>query len=224
MSTSLLHAFRVAALLTMALTVCSLSEAQPTSDVFSSSGEYDRFAVGGAHRWFDNHTADFKETGSHCLSILDQAKIDQDEALALYEQARQPGVGNATELVRQANQKIQMRGEKLRAFTDCVNQANRRPMLQGRIDQNEPSPDQQPDDDSKTPPTSLKPAPPLTQKSHLPGILCPTDLTTYQPRRHCRPHPRPSRHQGEPLHLVLAVTNSAHRTLRSCSPMACPKV
>lgn len=164
MSTSLVHAFRAAVLFTMTLAVCSLSEAQPTSDLFSSSGEYDRFAVGGAHRWFDNHTADFKERGSHCLSILDQAKIDQDEALALYEQARQPGVGNATELVRQANQKIQMRGEKLRAFTDCVNQANRRPMLQGRIEQNEPSSDQQPDDDSKTPPTSPKPGPPAANK------------------------------------------------------------
>lgn len=157
---SSLSSFCAAALLTLGVAIPSPSQAQPASDVFSSSGEYDRFAVGGAHRWFDNHTADFKEKGQHCLTILDQAKVDQDEALALYEQARQPGVGNATELVRQANHKIQMRGEKLRAFTDCVNQSNRRPMLQGRVEHNEPLPAQQPDDDTKRVPAPRKPAPP----------------------------------------------------------------
>lgn len=154
----------VSALLTGALAISSPSHAQPTSDMFSSSGEYDRFAVGGAHRWFDNHTADFRQKGNHCLTILDQAKIDQDEALVLYEQARQPGIGNATELVRQANQKIQMRGDKLRAFTDCVNQANRRPMLQGRIEQHEPAPDQQPDSDKKPPPKQRKSTTPPPRK------------------------------------------------------------
>lgn len=148
------------ALLTSVFALSSLSQAQPTSDVFSSSGDYDRFAVGGAHRWFDNHTADFKQKGRHCLGILDQAKIDQDEALALYEQARQPGVGNAAELVRQANVKIQMRGDKLRAFTDCVNQSNRRPLLQGRVEQNEPLPDQRPDSDQTIPRKPRKPLEP----------------------------------------------------------------
>ena len=150
--------------------ISSPSHAQPTSDVFSSQGDYDQFAVGGAHRWFDNHTADFREKGSHCLSILDQAKVDQDEALALYEQARQPGVGNASELVRQANQKIQMRGDKLRAFTDCVNQANRRPMLQGHIEQNEGPQAQRPEPDKKTPPPSRRTQIPPPKK-----VLPPSD-------------------------------------------------
>lgn len=59
------------------------------------------------------------ERGSHCLSILDQAKVDQDEALALYEQARQPGVGNASELVRQANQKSDLRREAAHPHRLC---------------------------------------------------------------------------------------------------------
>jgi hypothetical protein len=44
-----------------------------------------------------------------------------------------------TELVRQGNEQVRLRREKLRAFTDCVNQAIRRPMLQGKIEQNEGS-------------------------------------------------------------------------------------
>lgn len=43
-----------------------------------------------------------------------------------YEEARRPGNSRRqTELVRQANEQIRLRGEKLRAFTDCVNQAMR---------------------------------------------------------------------------------------------------
>jgi hypothetical protein len=101
--------------------------AQPQgSDVFSSSGEYDRFAVGGAHRWYDNHSTEFKQKSSHCLSILDEAKAFQDKALALYEEAKRPGNSRRqTELVRQANEQIKLRGQKLKAFTDCVNQATR---------------------------------------------------------------------------------------------------
>lgn len=153
------------ALLTWAVAISAPSHAQPTSDVFNSSGEYDRFAVGGAHRWFDNHTADFKQQSSHCLSILDEAKAFQDRALALYEEARRPGNSRRqTELVKQANEQIALRGDKLRAFTDCVNQANRRPMLQGRIEQHEPSPDQQPDSDQKTPPKQRKPTTPPPRK------------------------------------------------------------
>ena len=96
------------------------------SDVFSSSDEYDKFAVGGAHRWYDKHSTEAKEKSSHCLSILDEAKVYQDNALALYEEARRPGDSRRqSELVRQANEQIRLRGEKLRAFTDCVNQAIR---------------------------------------------------------------------------------------------------
>ncbi|MCS6294135.1 MAG: hypothetical protein H8J66_13780 [Nitrospira sp.] len=111
--------------LTGGLLISSPGLAQPQgSDVFSSSGEYDRFAVGGAHRWYDNHSTEFKQKSSHCLSILDEAKAFQDKALALYEEAKRPGNSRRqTELVRQANEQIRLRGEKLRAFKDCVNQA-----------------------------------------------------------------------------------------------------
>ena len=128
-----------------------------SSDVFSSSSEYDRFAVGGAHRWYDNHSSDFKEKSSHCLSILDEAKTYQDNALALYEEARRPGNSRRqTELVKQANEQIALRGDTLRAFTDCVNQANRRPMLQGRVEQNEGPPDQRSENGKNTPPKNRK--------------------------------------------------------------------
>ena len=97
------------------------------SDVFSSSGGYDHFAVGGAHRWYDKHSAEVKDKSKQCLSILDEAKMYQDKAVALYEEARQPGNSRrATALVKEANEQIRLRGEKLRAFTDCVNQAIRR--------------------------------------------------------------------------------------------------
>jgi hypothetical protein len=101
--------------------------AQPQgSDVFSSSGQYDRFAVGSAHRWYDNHSTDVKQKSSHCLSILGEAKAFQDKALALYEEARRPGNSRQqSALVKQANEQIRLRGDKLRAFTDCVNQAIR---------------------------------------------------------------------------------------------------
>jgi len=58
---------------------------QPPSDVFSSSGQYDNFAVGGAHRWYDNHSTETKQKSSHCLSILDEAKTYQDKGLALFD-------------------------------------------------------------------------------------------------------------------------------------------
>ena len=67
-----------------------LSHSQPRgSDVVSTSGEYDKLAVGTAHRWYDNHSTEFKHKSSHCLSILDEAKAFQDKALALYEEAKQ---------------------------------------------------------------------------------------------------------------------------------------
>jgi hypothetical protein len=113
--------------LTGAILVSSpvLAEAQG-SDVFSSSGQYDNFAVGGAHRWDDNHSAEFKQKSSPGLSILDEAKAFQDTALALYEEAKRPGNSRRqTELVRQANEQIKLRGQKLKAFTDCVNQGTR---------------------------------------------------------------------------------------------------
>ncbi len=135
------------------------ASAQPQgSDVFSSSGEYDQFAVGGAHRWYDHHSDEFKQNGSHCLPLLDEAKVYQDKALALYEEARRPGNSRRqSELVKQANEQIRLRGEKLRAFTDCVTQANRRPMLQGKVEKNEGPQAQPPEEDKKAPPKKQKP-------------------------------------------------------------------
>jgi hypothetical protein len=100
---------------------------QPLSDVISSSGQYDNFAVGGAHRWYDRHSKETKQKSGHCLSILDEAKTYQDKALALYDEAKQPGLQHAqrTALIKQANEQIRLRGDKLRAFTDCVNQVLR---------------------------------------------------------------------------------------------------
>lgn len=124
------------------------------SDVFSSSGQYDRFAVGGAHRWYDKHSTEVKEKSSHCLSLLDEAKVYQDKALALYEEARQPGNSRRqTELVKQANEQIRLRGEKLRAFTDCVNQALRQ--TGPPSDQFASSGDGKPSDQVQTQPTPL---------------------------------------------------------------------
>lgn len=126
---------------------------QPPGDVFSSQGEYDNFAVGGAHRWHDNHSPEFREKSSHCLPILDEAKAYQDKALELFDEAKQPGNSRRqTELVKQGNEQIKLRGERLRAFTDCVNQATRGPMLQGKVEQNEGPATQPPEEDKKAPP------------------------------------------------------------------------
>jgi len=127
--------------------------AQPQgSDVFSSSGEYDRFAVGGAHRWHDNHSTEFKQKSSHCLSILDAAKAFQDKALALYEEATRPGNSRRqTELVKQANEQIRFRGEQLRAFMSCVNQATRQ--IGPQSDQFASSGDGKTPDDGRIQPT-----------------------------------------------------------------------
>lgn len=105
----------------------TLASAQPQGDVFSSQGAYDNFAVGGAHRWYDKHSADAKQKSSHCLSILDEAKAIQETALALDKEARQPGIDSrqATALRKQANEQFALRDKDIRAFIDCFNQANR---------------------------------------------------------------------------------------------------
>lgn len=63
------------------------------SDVFSTSGEYERFAVGGAHKWYDNHSTEANQKSTHCLSILDETKAFQDKAARqprLYKRGRTP--------------------------------------------------------------------------------------------------------------------------------------
>lgn len=97
------------------------------ADVFSLSGGYDRFAVGGAPRRYDNHSAEAKEEPNHCLSILDESKAFQDHGLALDKEARRPGLDSrqATALQKQANEPHELRDKKIRAFIVCFNQANR---------------------------------------------------------------------------------------------------
>lgn len=113
--------------LSVLLMAWSAHPAPPTSDVFSTSGEYDRFAVGNAHRWYDGHSTEAKQKSGHCLSVLNEAKAIQNTALALDETARQPGLDGrqATALRKQANEQFGLRDKKIRAFIDCFNQANR---------------------------------------------------------------------------------------------------
>lgn len=113
--------------------LCWLLIAQPVqanpqgSDQFSTSGGYDRFAVGNAHRWYDNHSTDAKEQSRHCASLLNEASAYQEKAFALYAQAKQPGLGHAqiTALRKQGMEQIRLREIKIRAFIDCVNHALR---------------------------------------------------------------------------------------------------
>lgn len=103
-------------------------QAQPQgSDLFSTSGGYDRFAVGNAHRWYDNHSTEAKEQSRHCLSLLDEANAYQERAFALYAQAKQPGLASAqvTALRKQGMEQITLRETKIRAFIDCFNHAMR---------------------------------------------------------------------------------------------------
>lgn len=102
-------------------------EAETTSDVFNTHGEYDRFSVGNAHRWYDNHSTEAKQKSGHCLPILDKAKTFQDKGLALDEEARRPGLASrqATALRKQANEQFGLRDKKIREFIECFNQANR---------------------------------------------------------------------------------------------------
>ena len=109
------------------VTWADYAEAQSVSDVFSSSSEYDRFAVGGAHRWYGNHSMEAQDKSSHCLSILHEAKTFQEKGLALDTEARRPGLDShqATAIRKQANEQFRLRDKKIRAFVDCFNQANR---------------------------------------------------------------------------------------------------
>lgn len=107
---------------------CSSHAQSVGSDLVNTSGDYGRFEVGNAHRWYDGHSTNAKRHSTHCLSILDEAKAIEETALALDEQARQPGLDSrrATALRKQANAQFALRSKKVRAFIDCFNQANRR--------------------------------------------------------------------------------------------------
>jgi hypothetical protein len=123
-----MRVFRLSLVLLGGILAAPSIEAATTSDVFNIQGEYDRFAVGNAHRWYDKHTAEAKQKSGHCLSILDEAKAIQETALALDEEARRPGIDSsqATALRKQANEQFGLRDKKIRAFIECFNQANRR--------------------------------------------------------------------------------------------------
>lgn len=123
-----MRVIRVCLALLGGLIAAPSSEAAAASDVFNTQGEYDRFAVGNAHRWYDSHSTEAKQQSGHCLSILDDAKSSQDRGLALDEQARQPGLDSrqATALRKQANEQFGLRDQIIRTFIECFNQANRR--------------------------------------------------------------------------------------------------
>lgn len=104
------------------LAVVGAADAQQ-GDVISTGG--DRFAVGNARKWYEAHSDEVKTRGGGCLSILDEAKVYEDKALALYAAARQPGNRQASALVKQANDQIALRTKTLERFKDCVNQAIR---------------------------------------------------------------------------------------------------
>lgn len=110
----------------MLMTWPDYAQPQGVSEVFSSSGGYDRFAVGGTHQWYDNHSTEAKDKSNHFLSILHEANTFQDMGLALDAEARRPGLDSrqATALRKQANEQFGLRDKKICAFTDCFNQAN----------------------------------------------------------------------------------------------------
>ncbi|HBH78651.1 MAG TPA: hypothetical protein DDY39_02385, partial [Nitrospira sp.] len=107
------------------VTLADYAQAQCVSDLFSSPGGYDRFAVSGMHQWYDNHSTEAKDKSNHCLSILHEANTFQDMGLALDAEARRPGLDSrqATALRKQANEQFWLRDKKIRAFMDCFNQA-----------------------------------------------------------------------------------------------------
>jgi len=124
-----MRVFRLSPVLLGWVIAASSIEAAITSDVFNTQGEYDRFSVGNAHRWYDKHTVEAKQKSGHCLTILNEAKTFQDRALALDEEARRPGLDSrqATTLRKQANEQFGLRDKKIRMFIECFNQANRQP-------------------------------------------------------------------------------------------------
>jgi len=150
------------------------------SDVLSISGQYDRFAVDNAHRWYDKHSADARQKSTHCLSILDEAHAIQDTALALDEEARRPGLDScqATALRKRANEQFGLRDKNIGAFIDCFNQSNRRPMLQGRVERNEVPPDRQPDSGKQPDPRRRKAASPPPRRVPPPNDPGPAEPAT----------------------------------------------
>lgn len=81
------------------------------------------FATCGQYRWFLAHDADVRDNGQCCMALIRQAKQNEERALELYEEARQPGLasGESTDLVRAGNRMIGKRTRKIRQFIDCVN-------------------------------------------------------------------------------------------------------
>src|SRR5262249_12837444 len=48
------------------------------------------FATCGQYKWFLAHDADVRDNGQCCVALIRQAKQNEERALELYEQARQP--------------------------------------------------------------------------------------------------------------------------------------
>ena len=179
-------------------TMDSASAQQPPSDVFSTVGVDDQQAVGNARRWFDGHSESVKRRAAPCLAILEEAKALQDTAMDLYARARQPGTENASALVEQANDYIEMRSQKLEEFKDCVNDAIREDQFEttgtkGIKRQPKPKPGDEQLDEPVIPEPTLSPSPPFVAGAQPPPPSArPTRLTPQQPR------PQPPRPRTPP--------------------------
>jgi len=81
------------------------------------------FATCGQYRWFLKKAPEVREAGACCMPLIRKAKLKEERALKLYEQARDPrNTGaEASDLVREANRMIGARGRLIRKFIECVN-------------------------------------------------------------------------------------------------------
>lgn len=81
------------------------------------------FATCGQYRWFLKKAPEIREAGACCMPLIRKAKVKEERALELYEQARDPRntSAEASDLVREANRQIGARGRLIRKFVECVN-------------------------------------------------------------------------------------------------------
>lgn len=80
------------------------------------------FATCGQYRWFLKKSAEVRDNATCCIPLIRQAKVKEERALELYEEASRPGNSEEQgDLVREANRLIGKRGRLIRKFIDCVN-------------------------------------------------------------------------------------------------------
>lgn len=112
---------RQASRLAMAATLALLASAGPAN----AGGLLDEpcFATCGQYRWFLKKAPEVREAGACCMPLIRKAKVKEERALELYEEARDPSNTSAeqSDLVREANRMIGARGRLIRKFIECVN-------------------------------------------------------------------------------------------------------